>query len=227
MPSTYVTPDLFWFLAELAQNNDRAWFDARRDRYEEVVRVPLLRLIEDFEAPLSAISPHLEADARRTGGSLFRIHRDTRFSRDKSPYKTWAAIQFRHEKARNVHAPGYYLHLQPGNVFAAAGVWRPDREALGAIRERIAESPEPWRRLREDLARAGFRFEGESLKRVPGGFDAAHPAAEELKRKDYVVVRTLGETEVCAPDFLERYEEVCRSAAPLMRYLTAALGLPW
>lgn len=227
MPSPYVTRDLFRFLTELAQNNDRTWFESHRARYEEQVREPLLRFIRAFAAPLGDISPHLEADPRKVGGSLFRLHRDTRFSRDKSPYKTWAAIQFRHEAARNVHAPGYYLHLQPGNVFAGAGIWRPPREAVEVIRERISQAPDEWLRLRDDVVRTGFRFEGESLKRVPGGFGADHPAAEELKRKDYIVIQLLSEEEACAPGFLDRYGQICRSAAPLVRFLVTGLGLPW
>lgn len=227
MAETRLTPDLFRFLAELRENNERAWFEENRDRYETAVRGPLLRFIDEFAEPLAGISPHLVADSRKVGGSLFRIHRDTRFSRDKSPYKTWAALQFRHERAKDVHAPGFYLHLQPGNVFAGAGMWRPDREALEAVRDTIAEDPDAWAAVRTAVEREGFRLEGESLKRVPRGYEGDHPAAEELKRKDFVAVYPLGEEAACAADFLDRYAAVCAAASPLMAYLAGAVGLPW
>src|SRR5919112_754543 len=111
-------PELFGFLAELRAHNDRDWFAANKERYEGDVLEPALAFIEDFEPHLRAISPHLRADARRVGGSLFRIYRDTRFSKDKTPYKTTAGIYFRHEQGKDVQAPGFYLHLAPGEVFA-------------------------------------------------------------------------------------------------------------
>src|SRR5687768_5522973 len=111
-------PELFGFLAELEQNNDRDWFTANKRRYEDDLLEPALAFIEDFEPHLRQISPHFRADARRTGGSLFRIYRDTRFSKDKTPYKTTAGFYFRHERYKEVRAPGFYLHLAPGDVFA-------------------------------------------------------------------------------------------------------------
>ena len=100
-------------------------------------------------------SPSMLAVASKSGGSLFRIHRDTRFSKDKSPYKTWAAVQFRHEAGRDAHAPCYYLHLAPGEVFVGAGIWHPDRPALDAIRARIDEHPTDWVKARDGILRAG------------------------------------------------------------------------
>lgn len=222
-----VTPELFEFFEELGANNDRVWFEANRARYETVVREPLRAFVRAFAGPLERISPHMVADDRKSGGSLFRIHRDTRFSRDKSPYKTWAALQFRHETGKDAHAPGFYLHLQPGAVLAAAGCWHPARDALDSIREAIAERPEAWDRVRREMAASGFTFEGESLKRVPRGYAADHPAADELKRKDFIAVVHLSEDIACRPDFLQRYAEICGRAEPLMRFLTAALEVRW
>jgi uncharacterized protein (TIGR02453 family) len=227
MTEPYITPELFQFLSDLTTYNDRTWFQANKKRYETAVRQPLLRFIADFDEPLGTISPSMVADPRKVGGSLFRIHRDTRFSKDKSPYKTWAAVQFRHEKAKDVHAPGFYLHLQPGSVFAGAGIWHPDREALEKIRDRIAHDPDAWGRVRDQMVERGFGFEGESLKRIPRGYDKDHPAADELRRKDFIVIRQLSEKEACAADFADRFAGVCRSAVPLMEYLTGAVGLAW
>jgi uncharacterized protein (TIGR02453 family) len=223
----HVTPQLFEFLSELAENNDRAWFEAHRSRYEDAVREPLRAFIREVEAPLESISTHIVADDRKSGGSLFRIHRDTRFSKDKSPYKTWAAVQFRHEAGKDAHAPGYYLHLQPDNVLMGAGVWHPAREALESIREEIVERPGAWFETRDAMVAAGFQFAGESLKRPPRGYDPDHPAIDDLRRKDFIAVRHLSEEIACGPEFAGAYAGLCSDAAPLMRFLTSAIGVRW
>jgi uncharacterized protein (TIGR02453 family) len=123
MAERYFTPSLFTFLRELAENNNREWFQDNKSRYEQHVKDPALRLIADFGPRLKKISPHFRADPRAVGGSLFRIHRDTRFSKDKSPYKTHTGIQFRHELGKDAYAPGFYLHLEPGQVFCGVGSW--------------------------------------------------------------------------------------------------------
>ena len=133
----YFSPDIFAFLRDLEVNNSREWFRDNSDRYERDLREPALRFISAFAAPLAKISPCFRADPRKSGGSLFRIHRDVRFSADKSPYKTYTGIQFRHQRGKDAHAPGFYLHLQPRHVFAAVGSWHPDTEALAAIRSAI------------------------------------------------------------------------------------------
>ena len=118
-------PGLFSFLADLRTNNNRDWFAANKDRYEEQLLEPALAFIDAFAPRLEKISPHFRADARPSGGSLFRIYRDTRFSKDKSPYKTNVGIHFRHERAKNAHAPGYYLHIGPVRSSPAAGFGTP------------------------------------------------------------------------------------------------------
>ena len=158
---------------------------------------------------------------------MFRIYRDVRFSKDKSPYKSWAALQFRHEAAKDVHAPGFYIHFEPGKVLAAAGIWRPARPELDAVRQAMVDDPDGWTDMRGKVKQAGWNFVGEALKRVPRGFEAEDPLADDLKRKDYVVSVPLDENEVCRPDFRDRYVELCRSAAPLPAYLCGVLGLTW
>src|SRR5215468_7255521 len=147
-------PALFRFLRDLRKNNDRDWFTAHKDVYERDVKEPALAFISAFAPALRRISPHLVADARPVGGSMFRLHRDVRFSNDKRPYKTHVGIQFRHAKAEGAHAPGFYLHLEPGDVFAGAGIWQPDGAVLSEVRDAIAESPARWARA---ISRCGGR----------------------------------------------------------------------
>jgi uncharacterized protein (TIGR02453 family) len=216
-------PELFAFLSDLADNNDRDWFAANKPRYEQHVLEPALAFIEDFGYRLQEISPHFRADPRRVGGSLFRIYRDTRFAKDKSPYKTNTGMHFRHERAKDAHAPGYYLHLAPGEVFAGGGIWHPDAPALTAIRETIVRDPDGWTRAKR--LEGGLELRGDALKRVPSGFDKDHPHVEDLKRKDFFAWGRLSEEEVIAPAFLDRYTQLCQSAAPLMRFLCRALDV--
>jgi uncharacterized protein (TIGR02453 family) len=227
MAAPYFTRSLFDFLRDLAANNDRAWFAANRDRYEEYVRRPALRLIADFGPWVRAVSPHLVCDPRPSGGSLFRIHRDIRFSADKSPYKTHAAIQFRHEAGKDAHAPGLYLHLEPGQCGAAAGVWRPDTAALRRIRARVAAEPERWLALMGDPALASMERFGERLQRIPPGYRADQRAADELRWKDWGVWVPLAQRDVLAADALPRLGATYAAMRPMMRFLCEALDLPF
>lgn len=222
------SPALFAFLSELRENNDREWFKTNKHRYEEAVQEPALEFIADFAPRLAQISPHFVADARPVGGSLFRIHRDTRFGKDKTPYKTHTGIQFRHEQGKDVHAPGFYLHLEPGRVFTGAGIWRPDGATLGRIREAIAAEPGRWSdAVRDELFGESLRFEGETLKRPPAGFDPEHPLIEDLKRKDFIAVAKLSEKRVTSAGFAEALAGTFQACSPLMRFLCKATGVPF
>lgn len=226
--TAYISPELFAFLRELKANNDRTWFEANKERYERLVRQPLLAFISDFGLRLAEISRHYIADDRPLGGSLFRIYRDVRFSPDKSPYKTAAGIQFRHESGKDVHAPGFYLHLEPDNVFAGAGLWRPDKATLTRIRDAIVANPDRWQEASQDAAfRSVYRLGGETLTRPPQGYDPDHPFISDLKRKEFIADISFSETDACNPAFIDRYADACRQAGPYMKFLTTAVGLPW
>jgi uncharacterized protein (TIGR02453 family) len=223
VPNPYVTPRTFAFLKDLAAHNDRGWFEANKARYLEEVRDPLLRLVADFAPKLAKISKNMLADPRPVGGSLFRIYRDTRFAKDKSPYKTHAGLSFRHVDGKDVHGPVFYLHLEPGTVFAAAGMWHPEAESLARVRDAIVARPERWARV----TRAVPLDEGYPLKRPPRGYDADHALIEDLKRRSFTSSATFTQTQACAPDFLARFAETCRKKAPLTEFLAGAVGLPW
>ncbi len=219
----HFSPRLFEFLEQLRRHNRREWFQKNKPRYEAEARDPALRFITDAGPKLQRISAYLIADPRPNGGSLFRIYRDTRFSADKKPYKTHLGMHFPHAKAPNtVHVPGYYLHLEPENCFLAAGIWRPDTPTLFRIRSAIAARAEQWKK-----ARRRFELEGDRLARPPHGFSATHPLIEDLKMKDYLVSVAFTDREVCGPPFLSRFAAQARAMAPLVGFLSEALGLKW
>ena len=217
---THFEPEIFDFLAELRENNYRDWFQANKDRYRKDVQEPMLAFISAFTEPLRSISPHFVADPRPSGGSMFRIYRDVRFSRDKSPYKVHAAAQFRHREGRDVHAPGFYLHLEPGSVFMGSGLWHPAGPTLNAIRSAIVDDPARWREASE-----GLELGGESLKRGPRGYDPDHPLLDDLKRKDFVCFINSSPAAACKRGFLKKFTNTCSAASPFMSFLTEAVGL--
>jgi len=228
MKKQHFTPELFTFFRELRKNNNRDWFMTNKTRYESLVRDPMLDFISDFGVFLRKISPHFVADPRPSGGSMFRVYRDTRFSNDKSPYKLQAAARFRHVLGKEIHAPGFYLHLEPGAVFAGAGVWHPDTPTLTKIRDAIVGDPGRWKRAVSMRTKGrGLVLSGESLKRPPRGYAPDHPLIEDLKRKDFVTITRFTQAQASADDFLTRYVSACRDMAPFTRFITEAAGLAW
>ncbi|GAB4314207.1 MAG: DUF2461 domain-containing protein [Candidatus Sumerlaeia bacterium] len=227
--SRYISQDLFRFFRELRRHNEREWFERHKARYEAQVREPLLGFISDFAPHLHAISPHFTAIAKKTGGSLFRPQRDTRFSSDKRPYKENAGLQFRHARGRDAHAPCFYLHLAPGEVFAAAGVWRPQARTADLIRAAILDDPAGWSDVVNDrrFRRAWGRVQGERLRRPPGGAPADHPFLDDLCLKEFLVWTQFTEDAACRADFLGRFARLCAAAGPFMRFLCRALDLPF
>lgn len=224
MPKNHFSRDLFKFLRELKNNNNREWFAKNKPRFETSVRDPFLRFISDFAPMVHGISPRFVADPKPSGGSLFRIYRDIRFSKDKSPYKTHVAANFPHLGARrDVSAAGFYLHLEPDRSFAAAGVWHPDPVTLARIRTGIVQRSKEWQAIR----RSKLEVHGDSLTRPPKGFDPDHPFVEDLKLKDFITSDTYTEEEVCDPKFIMEFANTCRKMSPLVRFVTTSLGLEW
>jgi uncharacterized protein (TIGR02453 family) len=222
------TPGLMKFLRELRANNSREWFEANRDRYEREMLEPALEFIEAFAPYLRRISPNVVASTRRSGGSMFRIHRDVRFSKDKSPYKTHLGIQFRHAQAKDVHAPGFYLHIEPRESFVGAGIWHPDSTTLIKIRDAIVDDPSRWNRdAHGKKFESIYQLSGDSLKRPPTGYDREHRFVEDLKRKDFIGVASLPDRSVTADDILRNFADHCRGADGFMKFLCKAVGVPF
>jgi uncharacterized protein (TIGR02453 family) len=219
MPS-YFTADLFRFLARLKRNNKRDWFLSHKDEYEKLARDPAIRFICDFAPHLLKISPYLMADPRSSRGSLFRIYRDTRFSADKRPYKTHIAMRFSH-RGKDVHSPGFYLHLEPGGCFAACGLWHPEPPVLLKVRTAIVDRSDGWRTVRKlvNWDDAG------KLSRPPRGFPSDHEFVEDLKLRDIGCAVSFTEKQVCSSNFLVKFAESCREMSPLAVFLSEAVGL--
>lgn len=224
----HFTSATFTFLEQLAGNNDRAWFEANKGNYEDCVRTPALEYIRAMEPMLADFAPQFRADARKTGGSLMRVHRDSRFSPDKTPYKTNVGIQFRHALGKDVHAPGFYLHVAPEECFLGVGSWHPDADLLARIRTLIAEQPARWRAARDDAPFAAhWRMAGDTLKRPPRGFSADHPEIDDIKRKDFICLCPLTREEVTGADLVELSAGRFAATAPFMRFLCEAAGVEY
>lgn len=222
------TSATFAFLEDLAANNRREWFEANKQRYEALVREPALDFIEAMEAPLEKFAPHFRAEARKAGGSLMRVFRDTRFSRDKTPYKTNIGIHFRHTLGKDVHAPGFYVHIAPDACFLGAGCWHPESDALGRMRDLIAREPEQWFAVRDDKQfRSRWELAGDSLSRPPRGYASDHPALEDLKRKDYIALMPLLPQEVAGSGLVELASQGFAETAAFMGFLCRALDVPY
>ncbi len=221
-------PETIGFLRELKRNNTRDWFNENKPRYEEDVLDVALHFIQSMHDPLQKIAPHFTAIPKRMGGSLMRVYRDTRFSKNKTPYKTNIGIQFRHEQAKDVHAPGYYVHIDPDEVFLGVGLWRPEPTALAAIRERISLKQAEWLRARDDrVFKRHFRLGGESLSRPPRGFDKEHPLIDDIKRKDFVAFKNMRLVEATEARFQQKVETAFKAATPMMKFLCNAVGVPY
>ena len=225
--ATYFSDKTFKFLRALARNNEREWFHAHKPDYEAHVREPLQRLVTDLQPDLATVSLHYRADPKTVGGSLYRIHRDIRFSRNKTPYKTWQGMRLFHERFRETIAPLWYLHLQPGNCFVAAGIWRPESPALRQLRQFIVDNPAGWKVAAHAPAfrRRYRRASDEMLVRPPRGFPADFAYIDDLRHKNFIAMRDLDESVVTGTRLRQVLARDLKATAPFMDYLCAALDL--
>ncbi|MEE2761081.1 MAG: DUF2461 domain-containing protein [Pseudomonadota bacterium] len=215
----------FDYFTELADNNERSWFNANKERYREEVVAPIILLITSMAPRLEKISKQFVADPRPNGGSMFRIYRDVRFSRDKRPYKEHAACQFRHNAGRDAHAPGFYIHLAPGEVIFGGGMWLPPSPQLKMVRDAIAEDVIGWHRVtgNKRLKETFGGISGDGLTRPPKGFDGDHPLIEDIKRKSFFAMRHEKPGIAGSTKFLDEVEVTFQAASPLMRFLCRAV----
>lgn len=225
-------PGILRFLAALKRHNRREWFEAHRHEYETFVRDGMREFVEEMDVRLARLTPELVGDPRK---SLFRIHRDVRFSRDKSPYKTHTACWFFHRDAgRGVGSEahggaGFYVHVEPGASMVGGGLWMPPRPALTLLRDALAEAHRPFVKI---VTAPAFKrrfggLDGEArLTRVPRGYPPDHPAAEWLRYTSFTAGRMLTDREILDPRLATRLETDIARMTPLIRWLNAALGFP-
>ncbi len=228
MASKYFTEASLKFLSRLEKNNNRDWFQEHKQDYENLVRSPALDFIADMGDTIESLSPHFVAIPKKIGGSMMRPYRDVRYTRDKRPFKTNVGIQFRHFQAKDVHAPGFYLHIEPRNCFAAVGMWHPEAEPLAMIRKAIDEQPDEWLKVSRGRPFASrFALSGESLRNPPRGYKKDHPLIEDLKRKDFIAFDPLDESRVVTNALKTDVARSFRTAAPFMQFLCRALEIPF
>lgn len=230
MATRHFTPAVFAFLRELAENNNKTWWEENKQRYLETVREPALDFIADLGARLEAISPHFTADTRVNGGSLMRPYRDMRFAKG-APYKTNVGIQFRHTSGKDVHAPGFYVHLEPSGSFAGAGLWRPETKVARAIRNSINDDPDGWGKAAHatsftDIWRIGDHDE-DRLKRVPKELDPDHPFPDDLRLRSFTAGARLSQRLITSREFGDELLGMFQKAGPFTRFLCQAIGVPY
>jgi len=221
--------NFFAFFRELKSHNERAWFEANKQRFRESVQVPMSAFIAALSPHLRSVSKHFTADPRPNGGSMFRIYRDVRFARDKRPYKEHAACHFRHALGKDVHAPGFYMHFAPGEVFFGGGLWHPEADALAKVRNAIASKPAVWRKAvgGKEFIERFTSIQGEALTRPPRGFAPDHPFIEDIKRKSFYAMQQADQKLAQSRELVDEVAHSFRAVAPLMRFLCGALTVPF
>ncbi|HTB34975.1 MAG TPA: TIGR02453 family protein [bacterium] len=217
MPKPILDRRFFQFLVELRFNNERPWFQARKDRYQDEVQLPFLKLVQELTPRLQKINPAY------TEPKAFRIYRDTRFGHDKTPYKTHVAAQWRHRAAMgDVHAPGFYLHLEPGECFAGGGLWSPESDALAQVRKRIARRDPAWLAIKKQGMPL---WDEDNLKRPPKGWSQDHPMIEDLKRRHFITWVDLSDKILCGPTAPRSIIRAFERTNPLIKFLNQSLQL--
>ena len=223
------TPAALRFLRGLAKNNNKEWFEAHRAGYDSEVREPMRDLIEEMNARFAKFAPEIGGDPKR---SMFRIHRDIRFSKDKSPYKTHAACWFHHKRATSrvgseadAGSAGFYFHLEPSRSMVGGGLWMPPRPQLDKLRDAIAEDPVGFDRVAKGLSKRYGGLDDEAvLKRMPRGFSEEHPGATWLRYQSFTSGRLLDDAEVTDSRLPALLAREFQGLLPLVRWLNGALG---
>jgi uncharacterized protein (TIGR02453 family) len=217
------------FYDELRENNNRDWFQVHKQRYRETVLLPMCDFIETFGPRLDGLAPFYVADPRPNGGSVFRIYRDARFSKDKTPYKEHLACQFRHQAGKDAHAPGFYMQIDHTGIRVGGGIWMPPPPKLAMIRRAIDENSAKWNIVRDDpsINKLFEGINGVSLKTAPKGYSVEHPNIVDIRRKSFFLMRQLPTEVMFSAKLLDDVEETFEAALPFMKFMTTAVDLPF
>jgi uncharacterized protein (TIGR02453 family) len=210
------------FLRTLKRNNNREWFQKHKSNYEEHVKQPMADLIEALHTEFQEFAPEMIASPKV---SAYRIHRDTRFSKDKTPYKTHVAAVFPPSGIGKHEGAGFYVHIAPEELLIGGGLYMPLPEDLRAVRNYIFEDPKKFLHIVESTSfRQRFgKVEGQQLARVPRGFPQEHPVAEYLRHKQFLASRTLPAERATTPGFYKTLVETFQAILPLIRFLNAPI----
>ena len=221
--------DFFAFFRELKANNNRPWFEENKERFKESVQAPMSAFIGAMAPRLKKITKNFVADPRPNGGSMFRIYRDVRFSKDKRPYKEHAACHFRHALGKDVHAPGFYMHFAPDEVMFGGGLWMPPPDALGKVRDQIASKPQVWKKVLSDkkFTTEFDGVEGEALSRPQRGYAAEHPFIADIKRKSFFAMHESSVKVASSPKLVDEVADTFSAASPLLKFLCNAVDVPF
>lgn len=213
--TTTVQPETLQFLIDLGLHNHRDWFQANKARYD-AAHENMKQLLKAVEYALGE-TDHLEQ------ASLFRIYRDVRFSKDKSPYKNNFGMGFK--RATKRLRGGYYLHIEPGASFVGGGFWQPNAEDLKRIRDEFAADAAPIRAITSDATFKKYfgALRGDELKTAPRGFDKEHPALDLIRKKSFTVMRPFSDAEICSPDFLQEVKATFQAMRPYFDYMSMVL----
>lgn len=223
------TVEIFEFLRDLKANNNRAWFEANKERYHQYARDELIKMLIELQAGLAEFAPQIEVVPKAVGGSIHRIYRDLRFSKDKTPYKTHLSAHLRHQQRDASYGLGFYLRIEPGECIVASGIWQLTPKNAATVRNRIVKRPDEWAR-----ATAASHFVslygsvyGEQLKRVPGEYDSDHRFADDLRRKGFGGFAKLTDEQILGPACVPLVLDSFKAAVPLMQFLADAFDIPW
>lgn len=211
-------PQAFDFLHELAQNNERDWFKPRKSIYEDEIVWPMQCLVEDCARQAAERGLPISGDPKR---AMFRIYRDTRFSKDKRPYKTHAGAILSRTGGKTDGMGVVYIHLEPGQCFLGSGFWHPERSVLNRWRAHMVQDPDGFLEMAGALERSGLRLSGEdSLKRLPRGYEdwGEHPLADYLRLKSFTVGRSVPDADLQSPGFTEIVLQMAHDSLPLLDY---------
>lgn len=210
------------FLKKLKKNNNRRWFAKHKSEYEEFVKFPMQCLITSLKKQMMKVAPEIDVNPKR---NMFRTYRDTRFSKDKTPYKTHVAAVF-HLKGHWQQSVGYYVHIEPGNIYVGGGIYMPNNNQLKLIRHTIAERQREFRSIVENkvFKKIFTSLEGEKLQRAPLGYPSDHPMIEWMKHKSFYTGVEWNEKECYSARFLDKVFIIYHELLPLIRFLNKALG---
>jgi uncharacterized protein (TIGR02453 family) len=207
------------FLKALSKNNNREWFNEHKPKYEKAHE----NMIAFADALLVEMNKHDHIETLSGKKSLYRIYKDVRFSKEKTPYNTYWSGSFK--RATKHLRGGYYFHIEPGNTFIAGGFWSPSTDDLQRIRQDIDLNYDEWRKMlsQKTLVNTFGKLNGSQLTSAPRGYAKDHPAIDLLRYKQFILKHTFTDKDICSPDFVKKVNDIFRKLRPYFNYMSEVL----